>query len=711
MADEGSQRPRMMRRLMVAIARAIALLILVAGLAAALTIALPTVDPVRRYIAALIVGVAIFESLRPRKGPVPVQTAPPIPADIVEAQRSIDDLRSEHESKVAALTKAHASEIEKHEAESENVQRAAARALEEIQRSRAASDELRGKVASSQQELDAAKSAHRDTQKELDAAKSAHRDTQKELDAAKSAHRDTQKELDLTRKSSQQLVHGNDALTRQLDEERQRFQAELQRVIAESKSERDEMQAEARAVANRLEELLAQLEREQRLSRETAAARSRVAEENTSLKSQLENLEKQWSAKLQKIASELAADHENDLGDAIAAREEARAETRSLRHEIQSEREKAAARLKQLDDEWSAKLQKIVTELAADHENDIGEAIANREEARAEVRSLNLRLQDLQRQLDSARDGRLGLLQRDDELTQRIARLEEENATLKSKAEEPFPGVNESALREKIEAEWSEKLQTIVTHIASDHEADIGKSIEEREAARAEVRNLNIKMSALQQKLDAERQARESLQTRFREAEEQLRNAPTQPMNALQESFAIEPPAPQEEQRARAEVLEFAEQAQEALRRITSPGDVPLPANDKKPRILFVHHDPALRTLWRDNLDKSGFEVRTASDGLEGLRLAKAERPDIVIADASMPKMDGRELCHLIKSNEETADVKVILLTGIYTNEVPIAAETNKLEADELLRKPVKLEAMKTALSSLLAARSVGAGS
>ena len=683
MADEGSQRPRMMRRLMVAIARAIALLILVAGLAAALTIALPTVDPVRRYIAALIVGVAIFESLRPRKGPVPVQTAPPIPADIVEAQRSIDDLRSEHESKVAALTKAHASEIEKHEAESENVQRAAARALEEIQRSRAASDELRGKVASSQQELD----------------------------AAKSAHRDTQKELDLTRKSSQQLVHGNDALTRQLDEERQRFQAELKRVIAESKSERDEMQAEARAVANRLEELLAQLEREQRLSRETAAARSRVAEENTSLKSQLENLEKQWSAKLQKIASELAADHENDLGDAIAAREEARAETRSLRHEIQSEREKAAARLKQIDDEWSAKLQKIVTELAADHENDIGVAIANREEARAEARSLKLRVQDLQSQLDSARDGRLGLLQRDDQLTQRVALLEAENAALKTKTPEPFPGVIESVLREKIEAEWSEKLQTIVNHIASDHEADVGKAIEEREAARAEVRNLNIKMSALQQKLDAERQGRESLQTRFREAEEQLRNAPTQPMTALQESFPIEAPPPQEEQRARAEVLEFAEQAQEALRRITSPGEVPLPANDKKPRILFVHHDPALRTLWRDNLDKSGFEVRTASDGLEGLRLAKAERPDIVIADASMPKMDGRELCHLIKSNEETADVKVILLTGIYTNEVPIAAETNKLEADELLRKPVKLEAMKTALSSLLAARSVGAGS
>src|SRR5205085_10477994 len=99
--------------------------------------------------------------------------------------------------------------------------------------------------------------------------------------------------------------------------------------------------------------------------------------------------------------------------------------------------------------------------------------------------------------------------------------------------------VDEQALREKIDAEWSAKLQTIVRHIASDHESDIGKAIEEREAARAEVRNLNIKMAALQQKLDGERRAREALQARFREVEDSMQYAPTQPMMAL-----IEPPLP-----------------------------------------------------------------------------------------------------------------------------------------------------------------------
>ena len=108
--------------------------------------------------------------------------------------------------------------------------------------------------------------------------------------------------------------------------------------------------------------------------------------------------------------------------------------------------------------------------------------------------------------------------------------------------------------------------------------------------------------------------------------------------------------------------------------------------------------------MWRDNLGKSGFEVQTAADGIEGLRVVKTMKPDVVIADVSMPKMSGSELCHRIKSDEETAGVKVILLTGVYTNEVPMDSATKQYEADELLRKPVKLEAMKAALSTLLKA-------
>jgi len=121
-----------------------------------------------------------------------------------------------------------------------------------------------------------------------------------------------------------------------------------------------------------------------------------------------------------------------------------------------------------IDAEWSKKFQKIVTELTMDHENDIGDSIAAREAARAEARALNLRVQDLEKQVQSARDGRLGLLQRDDELTQRLARLEQDNATLRAQLGGSRPAaLDEKALREKIEAEWSEKLQTIVSHIAS----------------------------------------------------------------------------------------------------------------------------------------------------------------------------------------------------------------------------------------------------
>src|SRR5581483_9840603 len=111
------------------------------------------------------------------------------------------------------------------------------------------------------------------------------------------------------------------------------------------------------------------------------------------------------------------------------------------------------------------------------------------------------------------------------------------------------------------------------------------------------------------------------------------------------------------EQKARADVLEFAEQAFQALKRATSPGTVPVPAvEEKKARILIVHHDPRFRSMWHEFLEKNGFVVQTAADGVEGLRVVKSEKPDAVIADAAMPKMDGRELCQMIKSDPETSE-------------------------------------------------------
>ncbi|HLJ73295.1 MAG TPA: response regulator [Thermoanaerobaculia bacterium] len=801
-----------MRRLAMAIARAVALFILVTGIYGALAIALPRWPVLNRSIVALLVGVTIFEILRrPRRAvtvPVPAQDLSPVVIDgsveLAEARATIEKLRD-------ALETARNRESEvrsEYERESEHLQRAASRALEEIQRTRASHDELRGhleseraKLTAAQQELESARSTEQRlgaAMAEIEAMRADRQRVARELEHArqrlevdKTKLADLQREVDLTHATSQKVVQTNEALKKQLDDERQRLQAEVQRVQAD----RDKMQSEARSVSSRVEELIAQLDRERKLSQELGATRGKFSEENAALKNALaeavaahagsrtevESLKKQlaaaeqeregalqqldaeWSAKLQKIVSELAADHENALGDAIADREAARAEVRSAQQQIVQAQQERESALKELDEQWSAKLQKIVNGLTSDHENDIGEAIGKREEARAEARAMQIKIGKLESDIETLKEQleanttapMLAMVDEkalreqieaewseklqkivngltsdhENDIGEAIAKREEARAEaralqmkvgklegdvealkeqLDANVTAPMPAmIDEKALREQIEAEWSAKLQTIVSHIASDHEADIGKAIEEREAARAEVRNLNLKMTSLQQKLESERQAREALQTRYRDIEEQLRNAPTQPMRALVDPFPVQEPEPQQEEKARADVLEFAEQAFEALKRASSPGTIPVPRiEEKKARILIVHHDPRFRAMWRDSLEQSGFGVQTAADGVEGLRVVKTERPDAVIADVAMPKMDGRELCQMIKSNPETAEVKVILLSGMYTNDIPLPGEKSEFEPDELLRKPVKLEVMKTALSNLLAAAS-----
>ena len=99
----------------------------------------------------------------------------------------------------------------------------------------------------------------------------------------------------------------------------------------------------------------------------------------------------------------------------------------------------------------------------------------------------------------------------------------------------------------------------------------------------------------------------------------------------------------------------------------------------------------------RASLERAGYEILRAGDGLEALRTANAESPDVVIADAVMPRMDGRELCQLLKSQEKTAHIRVILLTRS-------ADEPHKgdLPPDGILRKPVPLEMLKSTLASIL---------
>jgi DNA-binding response OmpR family regulator len=62
-------------------------------------------------------------------------------------------------------------------------------------------------------------------------------------------------------------------------------------------------------------------------------------------------------------------------------------------------------------------------------------------------------------------------------------------------------------------------------------------------------------------------------------------------------------------------------------------------------------------------LQKEGFEVLTAFDGLEGLRKAREEKPNLIVLDIVMPRMDGYEVCRLLQDSPDTAAIPVLMLT------------------------------------------------
>ena len=81
------------------------------------------------------------------------------------------------------------------------------------------------------------------------------------------------------------------------------------------------------------------------------------------------------------------------------------------------------------------------------------------------------------------------------------------------------------------------------------------------------------------------------------------------------------------------------------------------------PKILVVDDHKRLVTIIQRILEREGHEVVTAFDGLEGLWKAKAEKPNLIILDVVMPKMDGYEVCRRLQSDPDTADIPILLLT------------------------------------------------
>lgn len=84
----------------------------------------------------------------------------------------------------------------------------------------------------------------------------------------------------------------------------------------------------------------------------------------------------------------------------------------------------------------------------------------------------------------------------------------------------------------------------------------------------------------------------------------------------------------------------------------------------KNVRILLIEDDQFLRRACEVGLKKRGFTVLTAVDGEEGLRVAHAESPDLILMDMLMPKLSGMEALEELKKHEQTRDIPVVMLSN-----------------------------------------------
>ncbi len=86
-------------------------------------------------------------------------------------------------------------------------------------------------------------------------------------------------------------------------------------------------------------------------------------------------------------------------------------------------------------------------------------------------------------------------------------------------------------------------------------------------------------------------------------------------------------------------------------------------------KILVVDDEEKVVDLYKDMLSKEGFDVLTAANGREGLKLAEKELPDLILLDVMMPGMDGGTTTRNLLENVKTKNIPIIFLTSIVTKE------------------------------------------
>lgn len=123
---------------------------------------------------------------------------------------------------------------------------------------------------------------------------------------------------------------------------------------------------------------------------------------------------------------------------------------------------------------------------------------------------------------------------------------------------------------------------------------------------------------------------------------------------------------------------------------------------EKKARVLLVDDEPDLVQMVSVRLTAAGYEVVPAYDGQQALDQVKQNRPDLIILDLMLPKLDGYKVCRLLKFDERTKTIPVLIFTArAQVEDVTLATECG---ADAYLTKPFEAKTLLDKLQELLGA-------
>jgi two-component system alkaline phosphatase synthesis response regulator PhoP len=125
----------------------------------------------------------------------------------------------------------------------------------------------------------------------------------------------------------------------------------------------------------------------------------------------------------------------------------------------------------------------------------------------------------------------------------------------------------------------------------------------------------------------------------------------------------------------------------------------------EKKRILVVDDEPDFCSIVQGQLEREGFDVELAYNGVEGMKKVQTNPPDAIVLDVMMPEKDGYEMCKELKADSNYCDIPVLLLTAVASHVTSTRyshADGMSTEAEDYLAKPASAKEISQSIRQLL---------